>query len=201
MGGALGIATAARGHAVAWVAPTYKNSRPLWRFIEAAVKPVKRVAVNRADRTVEFPGGGWLGVYTADNDVSLRGEAFDFVIVDEAARIAEETYSDVILPTLADRDGRCLLISTPRGHDWFWREWTKAQADGVRAQPGKHRQARTRCRRFAGRRSWHGTGCHLARTSRSGWRNSSRTAAGCSGACERVRRLSRKRTPSTGTNM
>lgn len=118
------------GGAVAWVSPTYKNSRPLWRFAEIAVKGVTGVSVNRAERVIEFPSGGWLGVYSGDNDVSLRGEAFDFVIVDEAARVAGETFSDVILPTLADRNGRCLLISTPKGKNWFWQEYVKAKSDG-----------------------------------------------------------------------
>jgi Terminase large subunit, T4likevirus-type, N-terminal/Terminase RNaseH-like domain len=132
MAGSLALQCARRGAAVAWVVPTYKNARPVWRFLESRVRPLApRVVLNRADRTAEFPSGGWVGVYSADNDVGLRGEAFDLVIVDEAAQVAEATYTDVILPTLADRDGRCLLISTPRGRDWFWREWTAALADGT----------------------------------------------------------------------
>jgi hypothetical protein len=62
--------------------------------------------------------------------VALRGEAFDVVIVDEAAMVAEETFTDVLLPTLADRDGHILLISTPKGRNWFWREWLRGAGDG-----------------------------------------------------------------------
>lgn len=130
MGGSLALANAALGAAVAWVAPTYRNSRPLWRFTERAVGGLPDVRPNKSERIIEFPSGGWLGVYTADNDAGIRGEAFDLVIVDEAAQVSETTYSDVILPTLADRNGRCLLISTPKGRNWYWQEWLKAQADG-----------------------------------------------------------------------
>lgn len=130
MAGSLSLACASNGGAVAWVVPTYKNARPVWRLAENLVGPVlSRLRVNRTERTMEFPGGGWLGVYSADNDISLRGESFDVVIVDEAARVSEETYTDVILPTLADRDGRALLISTPKGHNWFWREWERGRSD------------------------------------------------------------------------
>lgn len=132
MGGVYALACADQGAAVAWVVPTYKNARAPWRFAEQLTAPVaRRLRVNRTDRMIGFPSGGWLAVYTADNDTALRGEAFDVVIVDEAAMVREETYTDVLLPTLADRDGHLLLISTPKGRNWFWREWIKGR-QGVR---------------------------------------------------------------------
>jgi hypothetical protein len=99
-------AAAANGASVAWVVPTYKNARPIWRFVEQHAAGIANV--NKSDMIAKFPGGGWLGVYTGENDVALRGEAFDLVVVDEAAQIKPETYSDVIMPTLADRHWRRL---------------------------------------------------------------------------------------------
>ncbi len=129
MSGSYGVACANRGGAVAWVVPTYKNARAPWRLAESFVAPALRsLRVNRTERLIEFPSGGRLAVYSADNDVALRGEAFDVVIVDEAAMVREETFTDVLLPTLADRDGRILLISTPKGRNWFWREWMRGQS-------------------------------------------------------------------------
>lgn len=130
MSGLYALTVAEHGGAVAWVAPTYKNSRPLWRFVEQAVNP-KAVNVHRAEREIEFPAQGRIGIYSADNDVSIRGDAFDLVIVDEAAQIKPETFSDVILPTVADRDGRIVLISTPHGRNWFFEEYLKAQQTGA----------------------------------------------------------------------
>src|SRR5262245_2330451 len=132
MAGALCLSAANQGAAVAWIVPTYKHARPVWRFCERLVGHLDGVVqINRTERLIEFPSGGWLGVYSADNDVAVRGEAFDLVVVDEAARISPDTYGDVILPTLADRDGRCLLISTPKGLNWFHSEFVAAQGDGV----------------------------------------------------------------------
>ena len=128
MAGALACASAASGANVGWVAPTYANSRPLWRFLEHAVSSERRALLRRNDRSVEFKRAGRVSIYTADNDIALRGESFDLVIVDEAARVKEETYTDVLLPTLADRDGRVFLMSTPRGRNWFWREWVRGQS-------------------------------------------------------------------------
>jgi hypothetical protein len=131
MAGVYALTAADLGGAVAWVVPTYKNARAPWRFAEQLTAQVSRkLRTNRTERTIEFPGGGRLAVYSADNDTALRGEAFDLVIVDEAALVREETYTDVLLPTLADRDGRMLLISTPKGRNWFWREWVRGQSAG-----------------------------------------------------------------------
>ena len=129
MGGTLALHRAAHGGAVAWIVPTYKNARSPWRFAEMHVG--NHGDVRRSERVVTL-GAGRLSIYSADNDVSIRGEAFDLVIVDEAAMVREETYTDVILPTLADRSGRVLLISTPKGRNWFWREWQRGRS----GQPG-----------------------------------------------------------------
>lgn len=123
MAGALALSTAAHGGIIAWVAPTFTNSRPLWRFIEKTVVSEPQAKILRWDHTVSFPSGGRISVYSADNDISIRGESFDLIIVDEAARVKEGTFSDVLLPTLADRDGKIVLISTPKGKNWFYRQY------------------------------------------------------------------------------
>ena len=122
MAGSIALAEALGGAEVAWVVPTYRNARVLWRFIEQHA--AQAGVLHRSDMSVIFKRGR-VAIYTADNDIALRGEAFDIVIVDEAARIREETYTDVLMPTLADRDGIMLLISTPKGRNWFWREWIR----------------------------------------------------------------------------
>lgn len=74
--------------------------------------------------------GGFLGLYSADNIDSIRGEAFHLVVIDEAARIDEDAWTDAIMPTLADYDGDAILISTPKGKNWFYLEYLRGQADG-----------------------------------------------------------------------
>jgi hypothetical protein len=124
-----------RNGRVAWIVPTYKQSRPLWRQAERAVAPLKEygVVVNKADRTIEFPWGGGIGVYSMDNPDSIRGEAFHLVIIDEAAMVQEEAWTDAIQPTLADFAGRAILISTPKGRNWFHREYMRGFESGIRS--------------------------------------------------------------------
>ncbi len=134
LGLVLALCTAYCGGRVAWIVPTYKNGRPLWRAAEAATRSLRKAKLcrtNRSERTIEFASGGFLAIYSADNPDSIRGEAFHLVILDEAAMISEEAWTDVIQPTLADFDGDAILISTPKGRNWFWKEWQRGQTDGV----------------------------------------------------------------------
>jgi hypothetical protein len=128
MSGAIALAAAARGNKVAWIAPTYKQSRPLWRWATSAAGGVAEI--HKSERTIDF-GAGFVGVYSADNADSMRGESFNLVIVDEAARVDEAAWTDVIQPTLADFDGDAILISTPKGRNWFYREWLRGK-NGVK---------------------------------------------------------------------
>lgn len=130
LGGACVINCAGRGGRVAWVVPEYRNGRPLWRMAETSVAHMlkaKLVSVNESERLMRFKNGGSLGVYSADNPSSILGEAFNLVVIDEAARIREEVWYETIQPTLADVAGDAILISTPKGRNWFWREWTRGQ--------------------------------------------------------------------------
>ena len=128
LGGAIcGNALAQHGK-VAWIAPTYKNTRPLWRWLLLATAEdvkAKRMSVSKSDRIIETKRGGFLGVFSGDNIDSIRGESFHLVVIDEAARIPEQGWSDAIMPTLADFDGDAILISTPKGKNWFFKEWAR----------------------------------------------------------------------------
>lgn len=115
---------------VAWVTPTFKNSRPLWRWsvqVTAPAVKAKRMSISKTERTIETTRGGLLALFSGDNIDAIRGEAFHCVVLDEAARLPEDAWTDAIMPTLADYDGDAILISTPKGKNWFWLEWLKGQ--------------------------------------------------------------------------
>lgn len=134
LGGALVGLTLAQHGRVAWIAPGYKNTRPMWRWLLAATAPdarARRITVNKSERTIETARGGFLGIYSGDNIDSIRGESFHLVVMDEAARLPEDAWMDAIMPTLADFDGDAVLISTPKGKNWFYSEWMRGQVDGV----------------------------------------------------------------------
>ena len=133
LGGSISLATANQGASVAWIVPAFPNGRALWRWAENAVGNARssgQVKSNKTERTIEFSNGGLFGIYSSDAEDSIRGNAFHLVVIDEAARVPETTWLDVIQPTLADYGGDAILISTPKGLNWFYQEYLKGQRDG-----------------------------------------------------------------------
>lgn len=137
LGGALVGITLQQHGRVAWVAPTYKNTRPMWRWLLAATAEdarARRLTVSKAEHTITTRRGGFLGMYSGENIDSIRGEHFHLVVMDEAARLPENAWTDAIMPTLADLDGDAVFISTPKGRNWFFTEWVRGQANDRRVQ-------------------------------------------------------------------
>ena len=130
LGVQLCIEQALDGGRVWWVAPTFSIARVGWRDVVAAASVFPKesgVDVKVGDMTVTFPGGGSIAVKSADNPQRLRGEGLNFLVMDEAAFVREETWTEVLRPTLTENKGSALFISTPIGMDnWFYRLWEKA---------------------------------------------------------------------------
>ena len=112
-----------------WVAPTYKMSEVGWRPLRRIGGVMPGVTVRKVDKEIVLPSGGMVGVRSADNPDSLRGEGLDFVVMDEAGYIRKEAWSEALRPSLSDRLGRALFISTPRGRNWFWDIYRLGQSD------------------------------------------------------------------------
>lgn len=130
VGGTLGMNVFRQGGRAAWIVPQYKNGRALWRFVLDVCAPLVKagvVSVSNSERVATSIFGGFFGIYSADNIDSVRSEAFNLVIGDEAARIDGDGWQAAVRPTLADADGDEILISTPVGKNWFYDEWMRGQ--------------------------------------------------------------------------
>lgn len=129
LGGVLTMNVLRQHGRAAWIVPTYRNGRSLWRWARLVAAPLRgAVDISQAERMMTTRRGGLFGIYSADNIDAVRGEWFHLVVIDEAARIGEDDWADAIQPTLADADGEAILISTPNGKNWFWKEWVRGQA-------------------------------------------------------------------------
>lgn len=81
---------------------------------------------------IEFYTAGSAGQSASGRDsTALVGEGVNFLVVDEAAKINEMVWYQHLRPTLSDKGGRALIISTPMGRDWFWKLWKRGQMPGA----------------------------------------------------------------------
>lgn len=114
-----------------WVANSDKNVRRGYRKVKTQLprmllaKDPPSDAAN--DRILTFNNGSAIEFYTAGTPDSLAGEGVDFVVMDEAALIPSNVWFQLVRPTLSDKGGRALIISTPRGRNWFYQVWQRGK--------------------------------------------------------------------------
>jgi hypothetical protein len=81
------------------------------------------------DRILRFNNGSQIEFYTSGTPDSLAGEGVNFLVMDEAALIDGNVWYQLLRPTLSDTHGRALIISTPRGRNWFWQMVRRAESN------------------------------------------------------------------------
>ncbi len=82
----------------------------------------------RAPVRVEFTGAkGSVRIWflSADNPDNIRGYGFQGIVVDEAASIPPDVWHYVLRPTIGQTMGWAVLISTPKGRNWFFDMFTR----------------------------------------------------------------------------
>jgi len=81
------------------------------------------------DLFLKFAWGAEVVGKTAENPDSLLGEGLDFVVLDEATRMRDGIFARFILPSLADKRGRALIIGSPSVRGWVYRLASDAVCD------------------------------------------------------------------------
>lgn len=127
------------GGKVWWVAPDYPTATEIWRDLKKATRGAI-IGRSELERRVELPGGGSVTVRSAHEPDKLVAAGLDGCVIDEAGKVPGEAW-DFLRPTLADRQGWCIFIGTPRGFNWFhklferagsapgWARWQRPSSD------------------------------------------------------------------------
>lgn len=102
------------------VAPTYPLSQEDWRTLKEITPQKLIINEFKAERKFVFINKSEIDFRSADNESAMRGAGLDFVILDEAARIKEDSWN-ALRPALSDKRGKGIFISTPKGKNWFYR--------------------------------------------------------------------------------
>jgi PBSX family phage terminase large subunit len=120
---------------IVYIAPTYQQARDImWDMLKKELLPItKKVNESRLEIEVMDKTGessyiflrGWESVET------LRGQSFDFMVLDEIASMRNfwTGWNEVLSPTLIDRKGSALFISTPKGFNHFFDLYNMQEKD------------------------------------------------------------------------
>ena len=117
------------GKQVAYISPTHDLNRLFFKQILQYIPQQIITADNKSELNIELSTGGSLKFFSAESYDQFRGRSFDLAIIDESAYINDlkEAWNSAIRPTLTDRKGKAIFVSTPRGKNYFHALYQEAQ--------------------------------------------------------------------------
>jgi PBSX family phage terminase large subunit len=131
----IGVAVSGDDKHCCYIAPTYQQARDIaWNELCKTAEPVI-VSKNesRLELTIRTQEGGTSTIILRgwESVDTLRGQFFDFIVIDEVSsmRYFEAGWKEVIRPTLSDKRGSVLFISTPRGYNHFHELFIREKQD------------------------------------------------------------------------
>ena len=78
------------------------------------------IRASEKERIIKFKWNTTVEAKSADNPDSLVGEGLDLLIIDEAAKVKRKIWDMYLSPTLSDRKGKAIFITTPEGFNWVY---------------------------------------------------------------------------------
>jgi phage terminase large subunit len=105
-----------------YVAPSYRQAKQIaWTKLKKILMELRWAKrFNEADLTCYLKNGSQICLRGADNPDSLRGVGINYLVLDETADISEQSWTEVLRPTLSDTKGKAIFLGTPKGHNWFY---------------------------------------------------------------------------------
>ena len=132
-----------------YIAPSYVMGKQIaWRLLKE-LGGDHFVNKNESELFVEFENGAVIQIKGAENRDSLRGVSLAGAVIDEAAFMAQEVWTEVVRPSTSDQQAPVLFISSPSGWNWFkdlydyalsgedpnWEAFQFTTADGGNVKP------------------------------------------------------------------
>lgn len=109
-----------KGCNIAWVTPVYKQGKKVFSELEKATRSSGFFEFNQSELTVKG-FGSTISFYSGERPDNIRGNTFDYLIVDEFAFTREELWSEVLSATVLVKGKKVLFISTPKGKNHFYK--------------------------------------------------------------------------------
>ena len=104
--------------------------REVWqKMVVGRANDIERAS--EKERFIKFKWGTTIEGKSADNPDSLVGEGLDLLIIDEAAKVKKRIWDMYLSPTLSDRKGKAIFITTPEGYIWIYKIFLLGKSDAL----------------------------------------------------------------------
>jgi hypothetical protein len=120
------------GEVVWWVAPSYQQADDygFGRMREMLPGALVRGEPKLTNpKEIELVNDTVISFKSAEKPKNLKGAGVDYMVVDEAASIPGDIWYEYLRPTLTDTLGEAVIISTPKGKDWFYDLFKRGEDD------------------------------------------------------------------------
>lgn len=110
------------------IAPTFPLVREDWLIAEDVLRDA--IIDKKLTEMKLITNFGAIEFKSAEReDEGLRGAGLDGAVIDEASRVTRKSWEQGIRPALADKQGRAIFISTPKGRNWFYELYMQGQGN------------------------------------------------------------------------
>lgn len=117
-----------KGCNIAWVTPIYKQGKKVFDEIEKATFKSGLFEFNRSDLTISGFGSK-INFFSGERPDNIRGNTFDYLIIDEYAFTRSELWDEVLSATVLVKGKKVIFISTPNGKNHFYKMSLMANYD------------------------------------------------------------------------
>lgn len=104
-----------------FVSMTFSQTNKIYNELIKAIEKSGIIAKkNGSEYSLILTNGSEIYFRSYQRCDTIRGTSVNTLIIDESAFVKDEDFNAVLRPTLATAGKRCILFSTPRGHNFFY---------------------------------------------------------------------------------
>lgn len=122
---------------IGYLTPTLKLSKKFFNDLTSVIPESLLVKSNASDLVIQSITGSTLYFYSAEQGNRIRGNTFDYLILDEAAFYKEDQganhiWYSILQPTIKVKGKKIIMVSTPNGCQGFWYDLIQKAIKGTK---------------------------------------------------------------------
>ena len=113
-----------------WVSPIYSQAKKVYDELNKALDDTGLVlTTNRSELWIKLLNGSTIHFKSGEKPDNLRGYTLDWLIIDEAAFVKDEIWTEVLRPATLVKGKRVIFISTPKGKNYFYNLYQRGMSN------------------------------------------------------------------------